>query len=178
MKKGLAVLAGVAILGGMVATLNFGESVPVSDLRAARLSECPPEEEAQEKCPAGVVQTEKYCLCLTNVKEGDIANEESVIPAAKRVRMEVCELVDEQSQQKHLAVRYAPDDGASIKPNCILVLDNIKLPRLSFHNVNTGIESRLEALCKFPIGPDSWKECPVCLHPSFGKRCEDLYPAE
>jgi hypothetical protein len=172
MKKGLAVLAGVAILGGMVATLNFGESVPVSDLRAARLSECPPEEEAQEKCPAGIKDFGNFCLCLTNKET--VTNEETDLSAARKVRLVVCQ-VNTPEAGEHLVTRYE----LSSKPldqDCVSVADDVLLPGVSMHNVPSGIETDLEVACApCKIGPDSWGPCPEC---AFRGDCDKLCKEE
>jgi hypothetical protein len=160
MKKTLAVLAGVVILGGMITALNFGESVPVSELRAARLSECPPEEEVREKCPAGIKDAGDYCLCLTNKET--VPNEETDLPAARKVRLVVCQL-DTPEAGKHLVSRYELSSTV-INKDCRLVADDVLLPGISMHNVKTGIEEKLEVSCApCKIGPDSWGPCPECV---------------
>jgi hypothetical protein len=168
MKKGLAVLAGVVILGGMVVSLNLGESVPVSDLRAARLSECPPEEEAQEKCPAGLKDVGEFCLCYTNRET--LPNEKT----EGDYRCDVCEVTDPEAG-KHLVVRY-PKSAEPLGKDCITVANDLLLPGLSFHNLPTGIEAKLEVACApCKIGPDSWGPCPEC---AFRGNCAQLCPVE
>jgi hypothetical protein len=156
-------IAGVLVLGGMIAgavLLSNGELVNVKP-RAARI---PCEKATKENCPAGIFEQKDFCLCLTVAKEGELADEETIVPVAKRVRMEVCELVDGQSGQKYLATRY-PLSATPLDKACKLVLDDIKFPAVSFHNVPTGIETRLEEVCApCRIGPDSWNHCPECFH--------------
>jgi len=162
MKKALFGLAFIGALVGGAVVLNMGEVTDKKKLdRAARV---PCDKIVKEDCPGGVVVGNGFCLCLTNIKEGDLPDEESTVPVGKRVRMEVCEVVDAETKQKHLATRYVP----SILPlhgDCKLILDNIKFPAVSFHNVPTGIEARLEEVCApCKITPDSWNYCPECKY--------------
>ena len=160
MKKGLAILAGVVILGGAV-VLNLGERVLIETVRPARLSECPPEEDALDKCPAGIKDFGDFCLCLTNKET--VSNEEADLPAARKMRLVVCE-IDTAEAGKHLVTRYELSAG-TLDKDCIIVADDVLLPGVSMHKIKTGIEEKLEAACTpCTIGPDSWGPCPECAY--------------
>ena len=158
MKKALFGLAFIGALVGGAVVLNMGE-IPPSELRPARM---PCDKIVKEDCPAGVIQSKDFCLCLTNKET--LPDEESTVPVGKRVRMEVCQVEDELSKQKHLATRYVPS-ALPLDGNCTLILDDIRFPAISFHNVPTGIEARLEVVCApCKITPDSWGHCPECFY--------------
>lgn len=165
MKNAAAVLAGLLVLGGTIVALNLGEAVPVSDLRAARV----PCDKIQEgDCPAGVMVQKDFCVCLTNKEtlsdektEGDY-------------RCDVCEVTDPEAG-KHLVVRY-PKSAEPLGKDCVTMADGLLLPGLSFHNLPTGIEKKLETACApCKIGPDSWGPCPEC---AFRGNCAQLCPVE
>ena len=147
------VLAGVLVLGGAI-LLNFGESIPVSELRPARV---PCEKVVAEDCPAGVIETKDYCLCLTNKET--IADEKT----EGEFRCVVCERTDPEAG-KHLVTRYELK-ALPLQPDCIIVANDLLLPGISMHNVSTGIEKKLEVTCApCKITPDSWNYCPECAY--------------
>lgn len=156
MKNGLAVLAGLVVIAGGTVLLNLGESIPVSELRAARV---PCDKATLENCPAGIMEQKDFCVCLTN-KEA-VADEEKI----GDYRCDICEVTDPEAGQ-HLVVRY-PKSAEPLGPGCETVADGLLLPGISFHNIPTGIEGELEVSC-YPckIGPDSFGPCPECAHSS------------
>ena len=173
MKKALFGLAFIGALVGGAVVLNMGE-IPVSELRAARLSECPSEEDQAVDCPGGVKAQKNFCLCLTNL--GAVPNEQKSVPANMRRRLVVCSVVDGESGQPSLQTRYEPM-AAPLEQGCVLAVANILLPGISMHNVPSGIETALAARCKpCVITPDSWGHCPACLHPDYGKTCAEACP--
>lgn len=171
MKKILAGIAAAAILAVPI-VLSMGTSVPLDELRLARLSECPPEETAQEDCPAGMFDKGAFCICMTNKESVD--NEVTSPPIPNR--MVVCETVEAGTTS--LQVRTESVVGP-VGNGCVLVASGILLPGVSFHNIETGVESQLRARCTpCIITADSWGPCPYCLHPSYGKTCAEACPVE
>ena len=158
------VLAGVLVLGGTI-LLNLGE-IPVSELRPARM---PCDKIVKEDCPAGVIQSKDFCLCLTNKEI--LPDEESTVPVGKAQRMDVCEVVDKESGQKNLAVRYPPllsPIPVGCKQVCPRPEDEqvgILLPAISMHNLESGIEDCLRLVCTpCQITADSHGHCPECFY--------------
>ena len=168
MKKGLAVLAFVGALAGGAVLLNLGEAVPVSEIRPARI---PCEKIQKGDCPAGVIERNDFCLCLTHKKTGELTDEKTV----GDYRCDVCEVTDPEAG-KHLVVRY-PKSAKPLEPGCETMADGLLLPGISMHNIPTGIEAQLEAKCApCKIGSDSWGQCPECAHSSrndCGKFCKE-----
>ena len=163
MKRGFAVVAALGVLIGGAVVLNLGEAVPVSELRPARI---PCDKITEGDCPAGVVQRENFCICLTHKKHGELADEKTV----GDYRCDVCEVTDPEAG-KHLVVRY-PKSAEPLGKDCITVADGLLLPGISMHNVPTGIESQLEAACApCRIGPDGWGPCPQC---AYRRDCDKL----
>jgi hypothetical protein len=167
MKKGAAILAGLMVLGGAIAALNLGETIPLDELRAARV---PCDKILEGDCPAGIAKGNDFCLCLTNKET--LPDEETTLPAARKIRLVVCE-IDDPEAGKHLVTRYE-SSATLINKDCCLVADDVLLPGISMHNVSTGIESKLEAACApCKITPDSWGPCPEC---AYRGDCDKLCP--
>ena len=169
MKKALFGLAFIGALVGGAVVLNMGEVTDKKKLdRAARV---PCDKIVKEDCPGGVFTEDKYCLCLTNKKEGDLPDEVTTVPVGKAQRMDVCQVVDKESGQKHLAVRYPPllsPIPVGCKQVCPRPEDEqvgILLPAISMHNLESGIEPCLRIVCApCVITPDSHGPCPECFY--------------
>ena len=169
MKKFLAGIAMVGVLVGGAVVLNLEEGT-VDQLAKPRAARVPCEKVVDGNCPGGIVETKDYCLCLTVVKEGELADEETVISAAKRTRLVVCE-ADDPEAGKHLVSRYEPS-ALPLGKNCRLMADDLVLPGISMNSVPTGIEKKLEVVCApCKVGPGSWNHCPEC---AFRGDCDKL----
>ena len=115
----------------------------------------------------------EFCACAVWDKgkiEDELEEKDSTDPD-KQQKLLVCDVA---GKLKTVYILQTED----VPAGCIVAAEKF-LFRDSMKGYNSRLVKELQASCApCIVGASAWGECPYCLHPSYGKTCDQACPVE